>query len=64
MMSVMSNQIDELYLYEDIWGNQIPYYYLVEDVNEDDSDDEDEHYYSVHNERIEEMISKWELLVK
>ena len=55
----MSNKIDDLYLYEDIWGNQIPYYYLIEDTYQPIEDDND--YYMGHiDERIEDMISEWE----
>jgi len=55
----MSNKIDDLYLYEDIWGNQIPYYYLIEDTYQPIEDDND--YYMGHiDERIEDMISVWE----
>ncbi len=57
---MMSNAIDDLYVYEDIWGNQIPYYYLVEDAYQEIEDDDNDEYMGHIEERIEDMISKWE----
>jgi hypothetical protein len=59
-MSMMLNELDELYVYEDIWGNQIPYYYIIEDIYQDIEEDDSDYYISQIDERIEEMISIWE----
>ena len=55
----MSMVIDDLYVYEDMWGNQIPYYYLAAIASHEPDDDEDI-YAGPYDERIEDVINHWE----
>jgi hypothetical protein len=56
-MFILAN--GDIYDDEEIYGEAI-YDYPEDNIDEDEDDD----LYTVHDERMEDMICRWELLVK